>query len=140
MLPLAVLGAFLLQGAATSAVIVNSGSTNAPGYRIEVERSGDSRYVPQPRTRGFAVGPSSPTSHKIPEALARRFFSDLETAGALSQLPIERCAKSASFGSSTFVEFGGERTPDISCPGARDPNTKALMRDVNEILAIFRPQ
>jgi hypothetical protein len=36
------------------------------------------------------------------------------------------------------VELGSERTPDISCPNVRNPTTRALMRDVDEIVQLFR--
>lgn len=46
--------------------------------------------------------------------------------------------KSASFGTTTIIQFDGEETPDLSCPSARDPHTQALMRDIQEIEGFFR--
>jgi hypothetical protein len=129
----AVLAAVVLQAAADRAVIVNSGSTNKAGFRIEVERSGEAEYTSTPRGQA-----AERVQRKVPDALLQRFYADLEAAHPLSALPAERCAKSVSFGTKTIVELGTERTPDISCPNARNPNTKALMRDVGEIVQLFR--
>jgi hypothetical protein len=130
----AVLTTVVLQAAADTAVIVNSGSTNRAGFRIEVERSGQAEYTSTPR-RGQAA---EQVRRKIPDSLLQRFYADLGAAQPLSALPVEHCAKSVSFGTTTTVELGSERTPDISCPNARNPNTKALMRDVDEIVQLFR--
>jgi hypothetical protein len=130
----AVLAAVVLQAAADRAVIVNSGSTNRAGFRIEVERSGEAEYGSTPRGQTA----EERVQRKVPDALLQRFYADLEAAQPLSALPAERCAKSVSFGTRTTVELGSERTPDISCPNARNPNTKALMRDVGEIVQLFR--
>jgi hypothetical protein len=129
-----VLAAIVLQAAADTAVILNSGSTNRAGFRIEVERSGQAEFTSTPR-RGQAA---EQVRRKVPDALIQRFYADLEAAQPLSALSAEHCAKSVSFGTTTTVEVGSERTPDISCPNARDPNTKALMRDVDEIVQLFR--
>jgi hypothetical protein len=129
----AVLAAVILQAAADTAVIVNSGSTNRAGFRVEVDRSGAAVYTSTPRGQ-----PAERVRRNVPDELLRRFYADLEAAHPLSALPAERCAKSVSFGTTTIVELGSERTPDISCPNARNPNTKALMRDVDEIVQLFR--
>jgi hypothetical protein len=129
----AVLAAGVLGAAADTAVIVNSGSTNRAGFRIEVQRSGEAEYTFTPRGQA-----TERVRGKVPDALLRRFYADLEAAQPLSALPAEHCAKSVSFGTRTTVELGSERTPDISCPNASNPNTKALMRDVGEIVQLFR--
>ena len=133
-------GAASLRAAAGApAVILNSGSTNTAGFRLTVEKSGDAEYAPLPRKYGpQSPAPTEPTRHKLPDALVQRFYSDLEAAKPLSGLPRERCMKSASFGTTTIIQFDGEETPDLSCPNARDPHTQALMRDVDEIEGFFR--
>ncbi|HEY7337001.1 MAG TPA: hypothetical protein VH639_19060 [Bryobacteraceae bacterium] len=132
-------GAVSLSAAAgSSAVILNSGSTNTAGFRLVVDKSGDAEYIPMPRKYGPQGGsPTEPTRRKLPDVLVQRFYSDLEAAKPLSGLPKERCMKSASFGTTTIVQFGGEETPDLSCPTAQNPHTKALMRDVDEISGYF---
>ena len=133
------LGAASLRAAASApAVILNSGSTNTAGFRLVVEKSGDAEYKPLPRKYGpQSSAPTGPTRRKLPDALAQRFYSDLEAAKPLASLPRERCMKSASFGTTTIIQFGGEETPDLSCPSAQNSHLRALMRDVEEIRGFF---
>lgn len=119
--------------AETPPVIVNSGSTNSPGFRIVVERSGDAKYTPTRRAES-----PEPVQRRVPAALVRRFYADLEAAKPLSALPAEHCAKSASFGTKLTVESGGDVTPDLSCPSPHDPRIRTLARDTNEIVKVFR--
>jgi len=128
----------LFKDSADSAVIVNSGSTNIAGFRITVARSGQADYIATPRR----FGPQSrekpePAHKKLPRALAEKFFSDLERAQPLSSLPQPHCMKSASFGSNLRVEFGDEKTPDLSCGDAGSDALQALIGDVKEITALF---
>ena len=107
---------------AGSAVIMNSGSTNASGYRIVVQRQGAVEYV-----AGNRRSTSTLTSQT-----ADKFFSDLTAASPLDRLPSAPCMKSVSFGSSLFVWWQGHgRSPDLMCPtgdrGAR------LREDVDQI-------
>jgi hypothetical protein len=45
--------------------------------------------------------------------------------------------KSASFGSALTVVFGSEQTPDLSCGDGGNAAMRNLIRDVNEIVALF---
>jgi hypothetical protein len=89
-----------------AAVILNTGSTNALGYRIVVQRNGEAEYI------------SGATRQKtqLSEDLALAFFANLDAAMPLSQLPAMSCMKSVSFGTRTFVWWRGQRSPDVSCP------------------------
>ena len=71
---------------------------------------------------------------KLREHLCNQFMRDLKAAGPLSALPARHCMKSASFGSRLFIEFNGERSPDLSCPGQQDPRSDALQKDAQQIL------
>jgi hypothetical protein len=118
------------------AVIVNSGSTNAAGFRIIVERSGNAEYTVRPRRVENTA--AKPVQRKVPDALVRRLYADLEAAQPLSALPHRGCFKSASFGTKVTIEDGKEISPDLSCPEERDAHIRALMRDVSEIVKYFR--
>jgi hypothetical protein len=125
---------------ADSAVIVNSGSTNRAGFRIVVERSGNAEYTAMPR--GINPQPAQPESAKaahrpVADALVQRLYSDLEAAKPLASLPQPRCMKSASFGFRLTIEFGSLETPDLSCGDGNSPKLSALIRDANEIVALF---
>jgi hypothetical protein len=93
-----------------AAVILNTGSTNEPGYRIVVTAAGSATYA-QGMARGSGV---------LSRALAARFFADLAGAMPLSKMNAPNpCMKSASFGYSLFVWWRGERSPDLSCGGTQ---------------------
>jgi hypothetical protein len=113
------------------ATIVNSGSTNQPGFRIQVERSGKATYTP---------AKAKSTGRKIDKKLAQRFYQDLDAAKPLSGLKGPRCMKSASFGSTLMVEVGADKTPDLSCGDGGEAKLKALVDDTNEIVKLFSNQ
>lgn len=103
-------------------VIVNSGSTNAMGYRIEVPRSGQASYQ-----CGDDKGTVS-----LPADMVTRLYADVASASPLAGLQGRRCAKSVSFGTRTYVQIGDDRSPDISCPGG--DAKRVLMADVSAIV------
>lgn len=111
--------------ASNVAVIVNSGSTNTIGYRIYVSPSGQVNYVDG---EGSGKG-------KLSDKLTKRFFKHLNAAQPLSSLSVGSCVKSASFGTTTTVSIGSERSQDISCPG--DDQSENLDSDVNAITHII---
>jgi hypothetical protein len=107
----------------TTAVITNSGSTNTIGYRAFVAPSGIVNY-------DTGKGPGQ---GRLPTSLTAKFFRDIKAAMPLAQLPVKRgCIKSVSFGASTFVVLGVERSPDVSCPG--NAKAQTLESDVNLIV------
>jgi len=120
--------------AAGGAVIVNSGSTNTEGFRIVVEQSGKAVYTQTPRKSDTQV---KSRSLDLPQALVKRLYSDLDAGKPLAELPGGHCMKSASFGSSLTIEFAGEKTPDLSCPGSGNPRLQVLIKDANEIVKLF---
>lgn len=123
--------------------IVNSGSTNVPGFQIVIDRTGNAVY--NETGRRFNVmrekqGPAKPEQRRIASATVTRLYADLAAAAPLSAMPSQHCAKSVSFGTKLTMEYGEEQTPDLSCPGAEDPHVKALMRDATAIINVFRPR
>ncbi len=111
-----------------SAVIVDSGSTNTQGYKIQVWSDGTASITPADRF-GTAQGAAKPFS--VPASTATRFFADLAAArkGAAAGEP---CMKSASFGTTTHVVWHGWTSPDLDCPAA-NALTAALVHDIAEI-------
>lgn len=93
---------------AGEALIVDSGSTNRAGYRLRVYADG---------WTALQQG-DVPLKKRIPAALAKRFFSDLRAAAPLDRLSVMRCMKSASFGSTMQIGYGGKMSPDLSCPSS----------------------
>ncbi|HEY9825138.1 MAG TPA: hypothetical protein V6D19_06800 [Stenomitos sp.] len=103
-------------------VISNSGSTNTPGYQIDITPSGRADYT--------HAGQQSQA--QLPSDLATKLFQDLEVARPLSQLPDIPCATSVSFGSTLLIRVGEERSPDLNCPGNQQEAT--LKQDVEAIV------
>ena len=118
------------------AAIVDSGSTNSNGLRIVVEPSGRAQSTVALHGPKALTGESlTAKAGAIPEALARRFYSDLDAAWPLSSLPPQHCLKSASFGTRLTIELAGQTTPDLNCGHTTDPNVRALARDARDIIA-----
>jgi hypothetical protein len=106
--------------------IIDTGSTNIPGVNVMLENSGHHAMVE--RRDG------SKQRVKLTKELCDRLLRDLKAAGALSELPQSHCMKSASFGSSLYVEYNGVRSADLSCP-QRDERAAAIKKDAGEILS-----
>src|SRR5580658_10097648 len=85
------MGVVDFAAASMPATIVNSGSTNADGFRIAVDRSGAGEYTVMRRGRRQPENAPEPIRRTIPDALVRRFYTDLEAAQPLSQLPHRGC-------------------------------------------------
>jgi hypothetical protein len=120
----AVFVSVIVMAARAQAIIEDTGSTNRPGVRVTVDRDGNATV----EQRG------SETHHvQLPKEFCDRLIQGLE-ATPVASLPKRHCAKSVSFGSSLFVEFEGNRSPDLSCPGASDSRVEALQKHANEVL------
>lgn len=123
---------------AQSVTIVNSGSTNRPGFRIVVEKSGEANYTRVGR-RVELNPPRTPRQmHKtLPEALMKRFFADVSAAVPLASLPPRHCMKSASFGYRLTILVDSDESPDLSCGDGGNAKLRALIADTGEIVKIF---
>jgi hypothetical protein len=136
------LGLSHLNGAppegADAAMIVNSGSTNRPGFRIVVDRSGVAELTSTRRRLGAQEAQPETTRRTLPRALVETFYSDLQAAKPLDSLPVVHCAKSVSFGSALTVAFGKERTPDLSCGDGGSATMHDLIRDASQIVALIQ--
>ena len=118
---------FCATSLAQSIVIVNSGSTNTPGFQITVAKSGAAHYA----SRAGAVDKT------VPQALAQRLYADVEAAGPLGSLPPRHCLKSASFGTRLTVQSGDQESPDLSCGDGGNEPMRRLIEDVNQIVQLF---
>jgi hypothetical protein len=93
---------------AGAAVIFDTGSTNASGYRIVIGRTGAAEFVDG----------SMRASGHVDADLTGAFFRHASEAMPLSKMRIAPCMKSVSFGSSMYVWWRGQRSPDLMCPGS----------------------
>lgn len=111
-------------------VIRNTGSTNFSGYTIRLWSDGSASVVHSNRM-GNAIGQASSTS--VPTELTRKFFGDLKAAKTSGNLAGRACMKSASFGTTTIVQYHGWTSPDLECPG--DGLVAALASEAHEVAA-----
>jgi hypothetical protein len=104
-------------------VIVNSGSTNTLGYRLDVHSD--------------ATVDVTQAGETVRKSVTRAQLADLmdavKAAGPLGALPSGRCMRSASFGSFTRVTYAGETSSDIGCGAG--PAGRTLSGAVNAIVA-----
>ena len=115
-----------LQAAENAQVtIIDTGSTNRPGLQVTTNAAGSARVEP----RGI-----EPHSIQLNSHLCKHFLASLHAAAPLAALPATRCMKSVSFGSRLFIEYNGERSPDLSCPVQQDPKVDELKKQALEIL------
>jgi len=136
---LAIAGLMALQISAKGpdgATIIDSGSTNRPGFRIVVDPSGDAEWTSTSRRSDAPEEQAKPIRKLLPRAAVERFHADLEAAKPFASLPVVHCMKSASFGSTLTVAFGEEKTPDLKCGDGGNGAMRNLIRDVNEIVAL----
>ena len=112
----------LLSSAALAAdpdlKITVSPSTNTKGYDVSISPTG--------KVEG--------TSKTLSKQLTDKLFRDARSVGAVDQIAAAHCMKSASFGTTTMVQFNGRTSPDLSC-GSEDPKAAALWEDVKQALA-----
>jgi hypothetical protein len=107
------------QGAA---VILDTGSTNASGYRIVVQANGTVEYTID----------GTPQRASISGQSARAFFADLAAAAPLDHVTSQPCMKSVSFGTSLYVWWWAHgRSGDLRCP--TDEHGAALRTDADSI-------
>ena len=119
----------LLYSANPQVTIEDTGSTNRAGCRVTFDEDGHASVEQRGgETRKIQLSPS----------LCSRFLSDLKRVGGLSAIPARHCMKSVSFGSSLFIGYEGDRSPDLNCPGQSEPRVDALQKDAQEILQAAR--
>ncbi len=104
------------------ATIRNSGSTNTAGFTITVWSDA---------TGSASVQGATPKAFGVPSDLSARFFADLHAASN-DAAPAMHCMKSASFGTSTMVQWHAWSSPDLQCPPF-SAGLGALARDVGAI-------
>ena len=111
----------------TAIVITNSGATNLIGWRITIGAGGEASYI-------TGDGPGSAT---LPADMFAKLRDDLDAAKPLAKLPQEQpCMKPMSFGTSTFIAVGGDRSPDLTCPS--NDAGQALNDDIASIVAFLK--
>ena len=121
---LAVLG-ITAQDAAVHATIEQTASTNRAGLKLTIDPTGSAAVEPQD-------APMRKTN--VDAQLSNRLFEDLKAIGPLSSLPKTHCMKSVSFGTSLYLTYNGETSPDLSCSASPDSKVGRLQKDVRELM------
>jgi hypothetical protein len=130
-LPLAVCAAN--TPARDGATIVDSGSTDWSGYKMDVWPDGNADLTLQDRGRA-THGPVK--TFTISVSLAHRFFADLKAARDGNAAAKEFCGTYAGDATTAYVQWLGWRSPDLACaPAPNSVLTLALINDVNAILS-----
>jgi hypothetical protein len=119
------------------AVITNSGSTNAPGSTITINKDGSGTLAFQKRgeSRRFTqyvnktLPPNTLESSQLEKILTQ--IKDVET------IPKRECIKSISFGSTTTITYQGKTSSDISC--LTDEDAK-IFQDLKSLVQSIRSQ
>jgi hypothetical protein len=114
------------------ATIVDSGSTEWLGYKMDVWSDGNADLTLQ--DRGSATdGPVK--TFTISALLAHRFFADLRAARD-GNAAKEFCGTYAGDATTTYVRWHGWKSPDLACaPAPNSVLTLALITDLNAILS-----
>jgi hypothetical protein len=121
--------------------IVNSGSTNTPGYTIILENNGRVHYYIAPRrfqvinVNGTVQKPSwtngtAQLSHKT----TKNLYSQIERCEPFNKIPVKQCGKSVSFGFTLTLIYNGKATPDLTCP-TNNKNLAKLTTIVNGVIS-----
>ncbi len=125
LIPLSAAVSAAAQTTPQQVTIENTGSTNMPGVKLVVSPAGTAEV--QPRD-------AEPRKANVDQHLCDQLFQDLKSISSLSALPRTHCVKSVSFGSSLFVEFNGERSPDLNCPAAPNSKVALLQKDAQALM------
>jgi hypothetical protein len=89
------------------ATILNSGSTNTPPWTIKLWSDGSATWQ---------IRDGNPTAFTLSKAATERFFTDVKASRDGGRGPMQHCMKSASFGTTTVVQWHGWSSPDLQCP------------------------
>jgi hypothetical protein len=120
-----------------AATIINSGSTNRPGFRIVVDRSGAAEWTSTPRRIGPRQAQPASIRLMLPQTVVAALYADLAKARPLGSLPGVHCAKSVSFGTTLIVALGDEQTPDLSCGDGGSAVLRDLIGDAGRIVDLM---
>lgn len=120
-------------------MIQQTASTNANGINLTIYTDG-SESVQYPEK-----GVLSSALHTTQYPAGTIDISELETTvsqvGDVSKLSVDSCAKSASFGTETYITYQGKTSPDLQClSDASQEQYPFLVDDINEALQPYEDQ
>ncbi len=115
--------------------IRNSGSTNQPGWRLDIFSNGSGNLLISPhkeqRKRSVSKVYQPNTFHEIKKTLDQ--INDVAAIHTVSS-----CIKSVSFGSKTTVSYKGKTSGDVSCIRSDAPKPeKELSKELYSLSTIL---
>jgi hypothetical protein len=107
--------------------IRNSGSTNFLGWSLTISGDGSGNLAAGQIIRQYPAGTFNATSLK-------QFLGSLPNVSVVK--PFTGCAKSVSFGSSTFITYNGYTSGDITCIPTSSPyaNLALLISNISQMI------
>ncbi|CAF0857110.1 unnamed protein product [Adineta steineri] len=121
--------------------IVNSGSTNTPGYTIIIQNDGNTHYYIAPSRAQIANSDGTcqqPTwtngTAQLSSSTRKSLYCQIKHCEPFNKLPVESCGKSVSFGFTLKLTYNGETTPDLSCP-TTNQKLENLITTVNKVIS-----
>lgn len=119
------------QSADDLATIVQSGSTNTRGYKVEIHKDGSA-------TVEFTSGSAGASPKEFPAGTidTRTLQQLLNQVGDVSKIQTGMCAKSVSFGTRTEISYQGKTSADLQCV-RREPSGGDETQQAAEELSKF---
>ncbi|CAF3727280.1 unnamed protein product, partial [Rotaria socialis] len=112
-----------------------SGSTNTPGYRVEIEHNGNVHYYIAPRRVGIiSLNGGTNGTAKLSRKTTKDLYHHIKQCEPFNKLTIETCLKSVSFGFSLKLIYNGQTTPDLTCP-TNNTHLENLAKVVNSVIS-----
>lgn len=112
------------------ATIIQSGSTNSRGYSVVIRNDGSATSVLIGTTDAM-VGKREFPAGTVDTKTLRQLLAQI---GDVSKIPAGHCPKSASFGTTTKIEYEGKTSGDLQCIGQPAPDgNQALLQASNEL-------
>jgi hypothetical protein len=115
------------------ATIIQSGSTNTRGYNVGIHNDGSATSVLIGTTNGIVEKREFPAGTVDTKTLLRL----LAEIGDVSKIPTGHCLKSASFGTTTRIEFAGKKSGDLQCIAHQAPDGNQALLQASQELSKF---
>ncbi len=115
------------------ATIIQSGSTNTRGYHVVIHNDGSATAVVIGATHAMVVRGEFPPG-TIDTKTLRHLLTQI---GDVSRIPTGDCPKSASFGTSTQIEYAGKTSGDLQCISQQASGGNQALLQASEDLSKF---
>jgi hypothetical protein len=115
------------------ATIIQSGSTNSRGYSVVIHNDGSATSVFLGTTNAMVEKREFPAGTVDTKTLGQL----LAQIGDVSKIPAGHCPKSASFGTTTKIEFAGKQSGDLQCIAQPAPDGNQALLQASKELSHF---